>query len=116
MPRQPVKEALDRGQDVVVKVDVQGAATIKKLVPQAVFIFLTPPSIEELVVRLKGRRTESPEEMALRTKMVEDELKRLPLFDYIVFNRQGEADRAAADISAIITAEKCRVTPREISL
>jgi guanylate kinase len=116
VPRKPVKQALDRGQDVVIKVDVQGAATIKKILPQAVFIFVTPPSMEELVLRLKERRTGSPAELALRTKTAEEELKQLHLFDYVVFNRQDEIDRAVADIEAIITAEKCRVKPREISL
>ena len=116
VPRKPVKRALNRGQDVVIKVDVQGAATIKKILPQAVFIFVTPPSVEELVLRLKQRRTESPAELALRTKTAEEELKQLSLFDYVVFNRQDEIDRAVADIEAIIAAEKCRVKPREIAL
>ena len=116
VPKKPVKQALDRGQDVVVKVDVQGAATIKKILPQAVFIFLTPPSIDEIITRLKKRQTESASELALRTKTAEEEIKQLPLFDYIVFNRQDEIDRAAADIGAIITAERCRVTPRKTSL
>jgi len=116
VPRKPVKEALKRGQDVIVKVDVQGAATIKKILPQAVFIFLTPPSIEEAVSRLEKRGTESPQELALRTATAEEELKQLPQFDYIVFNRQDEIDQAAADIAAIIRAEKCRVNPRRITL
>ena len=116
VPRQPVRQALAAGRDTVIKVDVQGVATIKKIIPQAVFIFLAPPSIEELVSRLKRRQTESPDELDLRIKTVEEELKQLPLFDYIVFNREGEIDRAVADISAIITAEKCRVIPRDISL
>ena len=116
VPREPVKQALDRGQDTIVKVDVQGAATIKKILPQAVFIFLTPPSIEELVLRLKKRRTESPSDLALRTKTAEEELKQLPMFDYIIINRQGEIERAVSEIEAVITAEKCRVHPREIVL
>ena len=116
VPREPVKKALDRGQDIVIKTDVQGAATIKKTLPQAVLIFLAPSSMEELVLRLKKRRTESPSDLALRTKTAENELKQLPLFDYIVFNRQGEINRAVADIEAIITAERCRVAPREVTL
>jgi len=116
VPKEPVKQALYKGKDVIVKVDVQGAATIKKILPQAVFIFLTPPSMEELVLRLKQRRTESPSDLDLRIKTAEEELKRLSLFDYIVVNRQGEIDRAAADIEAIIAAEKCRVAPRELAL
>ncbi|GAI41930.1 unnamed protein product, partial [marine sediment metagenome] len=100
----------------IVKVDIQGAATIKKILPQAVFIFLVPPSIEELVLRLKQRHTESPFDLALRTKTAEEEIKQLSLFDYIVVNKRGEIDLAVSDIKAIITAEKCRVTPREIVL
>ena len=116
VPREPVKQALDKGQDIIVKVDIQGAATIKKILPQAVFIFLVPPSMEELVLRLKQRHTESPFDLALRTKTAEEEIKQLPLFDYIVVNKRDEIDLAVSDIKAIITAEKCRVTPREIVL
>lgn len=116
VPRAPVKEALARGQDAIVKVDVQGAATIKKIIPEAVFIFLTPPSVTETVSRLKNRRTESPADLELRIKTAEAELKQLPLFDYIVLNRKDELDRAVSDIKAIITAEKCRVKAREIRL
>lgn len=116
VPKEPVKQALEKGKDVIVKVDVQGAATIKRILPQAVFIFLAPPSMEELIQRLRRRHTESPSDLDLRIKTAEEELKQLPLFDYLVFNRQSEIDRAVADIKAIITAEKCRVIPREISL
>jgi len=116
VPNEPVKRALDKGQDVIVKVDIQGAATIKKILPQAVFIFLVPPSMEELVLRLKQRHTESPFDLALRTKTAEEEIKQLSLFAYIVVNKRGEIDLAVSDIKAIITAEKCRVTPREIAL
>ena len=116
VPKEAVKKALDRGQDVMVKIDVQGAATIKKIMPQAVFIFLISPSMEELVERLKQRRTESSFDLALRIKIGEEEIKQLPLFDYIVVNKPGEIDQAASDIKAIITAEKCRVTPREVTL
>ena len=117
VPKKPVKQALDKGQDIIVKVDVQGAATIKKLLPQAVFIFLIPPSMEELISRLKQRQTESAFDLALRTKTAEEEeTKQLSLFDYIVVNKRDKIDLAVSEIKAIITAEKCRVTPREISL
>ncbi|MBE9482371.1 MAG: guanylate kinase [Chloroflexi bacterium] len=116
VPKEPVKQALDKGQDIIVKVDIQGAATIKKILPQAVFIFLVPPSMEELVLRLKQRHTESPFDLALRTKTAEEEIKQLSLFDYIVVNKRDEIDLAVSEIKAIITAEKCRVTPREITL
>lgn len=116
VPKKPITQALDKGQDIIVKVDIQGAATIKKILPQAVFIFLTPPSVEELIVRLKQRHTESPSDLALRTKTAETEIKQLSLFDYIVVNKRGEIDPAVSEIKAIIAAEKCRVTPGEITL
>jgi len=116
VPKQPIKQAMEKGQDVIVKVDTQGAATIKKILPQSVFIFLMPPSREELTLRLNQRRTELPFDLALRLKTAEEELKQLPLFDYVVYNQRDDLDRAISDIKAIITAEKCRLTPREISL
>jgi len=116
VPKQPVKQALENGQDTIVKVDVQGAANIRKILPQAAFIFLMPPSIEELITRLRQRHTESSFNLALRIKTAEEEIKQLPLFDYMVINQQGEIDLAVSDIKAIITAEKCRLTPREIVL
>ncbi len=116
VPRQPVKQALDKGQDVILKVDIQGAATIKKTFPQAVFVFLVPSSMEELAARLKQRHTESPFDLALRIKTAEEEIEQLSLFDYVVVNKQGEIDLAVSEIEAIITAEKRRVTPREVKL
>ena len=116
VPREAVKQALDKGKDVMVKVDVQGAATIKKILPQAIVIFLMPPSMDELLIRLKGRHTEVPSDLALRLKTAEEEIKRLPLFDYVVVNRWDEIDQVVSGIEAIITAEKCRVIPREITL
>lgn len=116
VPKEEVKQALNRGEDVMVKVDVQGAATIKKILPQAIFIFLMPPSTKELLTRLRQRHTESPSALALRLETAEEEIKQLPLFDYIVVSRWDEIDLAVSDIKTIITAEKCRVTPREIAL
>ncbi len=116
VPKEAVKQALDGGEDTILKVDVQGATTIKKILPQAVFIFLVPPSMEELVTRLKQRYTESPSDLALRLKTAEEETKQLSLFDYVVVNKWGEINQAVAEIKAIITAEKCRVNLREITL
>lgn len=116
VPKQPVKQAMDKGRDAIVKIDIQGAATIKKIIPQAVFIFLMPPSMEELAARLKQRHTESDFDLDLRLKTAEEEIKQLPRFDYVVVNRQAEIKLAVAEIEAIITAEKHRVKPREIGL
>jgi len=116
VPKQPVRQALEEGRDTIVKTDIQGATTIKKILPQAVFIFLMPPSMEELAARLKDRRTESHFDLDLRLKTAEAEIKQLPLFDYVVVNKRDEIDLAASAVEAIITAEKHRVIPREISL
>lgn len=116
VPRQPVKQALDQGQDVIIKVDTQGALTIKGIVPQAIAIFLTSQSIEELAGRLNLRGTEAPDALALRLKVAEEEIKQISSFDYIVVNRQDEIDSAVSDVKAIIAAEKCRVEPRRVSL
>jgi guanylate kinase len=116
VPRKPVKQALDRGQDVIVKVDVQGAATMKKVMPQAVLIFLVPPLMKELGTRLNQRHTESSFDLSLRTGIAAEEIKQLPLFDYMVVNKQDEINRAVSDVKAIIQAEGCRVNPRRIAL
>jgi guanylate kinase len=112
VPKQPVKQALEKREDVIVKVDVQGAATIKNLLSGAVLIFLAPPSIKEYEERLRQRKTESETELKVRVEKVTEELGSLPLFDYVVVNRQGELDSTVSQIEAIVTAEKCRVNPR----
>ncbi len=116
VPQQPVKQALDRNRNTIVKVDIQGAATIKKTLPEAVFIFLLPPSMQELVSRLKQRNTESASELSRRLKAADEEMKQLPMFDYAVINHPGQVARVVSDIRAIITTEKLRVTPREYKL
>jgi guanylate kinase len=115
-PKEPIRQALKQGYDVVVKVDVQGAATIKAIAPQALFIFLMPPSVEELATRLQQRYTESKETMAIRLQAANDEMKQISNFDYIVVNHRDQIESAVDEISAIITAEKCRVKQREITL
>lgn len=116
VPKAEVSQALSKGKDVIVKVDVQGAATIKKILPQAVFLFLMPPSMEELERRLKQRRSESSIDLALRLERASEEMKSLPLFDYVITNHQGKINDVIAQIEAIVIAEKCRVKPRAIEL
>ena len=111
VPKEPVNQALAEGRDIIVKVDVQGAATIKKIMPRAILIFLMSSSKDELANRLKQRHTEKSLDLALRTEIARDELKQLPLFNYVVVNRQGKLNQAVADIKAIIRAEKLRVRP-----
>jgi guanylate kinase len=116
VPKQPVKDALAKGKDIIIKVDVQGAANIKKIIPEAVFIFIAPPSVGELSNRLIGRCTENESDLALRLKISKDELRQICNFDYVVINASNKIDSAIEEIRAIVTAEKCRATPRKITL
>ena len=112
VPRSQVRDALREGRDVILKMDVQGAAAIRRLAPEALLIFLIPPSLADLRQRLQGRMTETAPELTRRLRTAEDELSRIREYDYRVVNENGGLERAAAEIDAIITAEKCRVTPR----
>ncbi|MGH2618420.1 MAG: guanylate kinase [Thermomicrobiales bacterium] len=112
----PVRAALGRGQDVFVKVDVQGAAEIERIVPGAVSIFLSPESAGTLLQRLKHRKTDDPTELMTRFATATRELSAAPQFDYIIFNRQDELDEALDEISAVVRAESCRTHQPEIHL
>ncbi len=116
VPKQQVREALDSGKDVVMRVDVQGAATIRRLVPEAVLIFLTAPTLEELAQRLYRRGQDSPEQLQTRLETARTEMARMEEFDYVVINRNDALDDAVDDVIAIIRAEHCRVHPRRIVL
>jgi len=116
IPKSQVREALASGKDVLMRLDVQGAATVRLIVPDALLIFLIAPSEEELTRRLKERQTESPQDLETRIALVREEMKRLPEFDYVVVNRDGKLDETVEQIMAIITAEKCRVKQRRIEL
>jgi len=116
VPKDEVTQALARGLDAIVKVDVQGAATIKKILAQAVFIFLAPPSFEALEDRLKRRRSESSQDLALRLARAEEEMGSLPIFDYVITSDHDKLDEVVSQIDAIVAAEKCRVEPRILKL
>ena len=116
VPRKEISQALSKGKDVIVKVDVQGAATIKRILPQAVFIFLRPPSMEELERRLRQRHSESAKDLALRLQKAEEEMKSLPLFDHVLTSYQGKLDEAISQIQSIVAAEKRQVKPRIVEL
>jgi len=115
VPKQQVREAMAAGKDVVMRVDVQGAATIRQIAPEAVLIFLTA-SMAELEARLRRRGTDSPEQIALRLSKAKEEMTQIGMFDYMVVNREGELDRAVRQVVAIIEAEHCRVHPRIVRL
>ena len=116
IPKEQVREALNSGQDAVMRVDVQGAATVRKMAPEAVLIFLTTESEESLVKRLKARRTETSENLSLRIATARQELKRAGEFDYVIVNADGHLDDTVEIVSAIVQAEHHRVNPRKVSL
>ncbi|MDI6768128.1 MAG: guanylate kinase [Anaerolineales bacterium] len=116
IPKQQVREALASGQDVVMRIDVQGAATIRKLAPEALLIFLTTTSEEEMVSRLKARKSENSAGLALRIATARQELKRIDEFDYVIVNSDFRLDEAVDTLAAIIQAEHHRVKPRKVSL
>jgi len=116
IPKQQVRDALGSGKDVIMRIDIQGAATIRRLVPDAVFIFLTAQSEEELIARLQARKTEDAEKLQLRIATARQEMQRVEEFDYVVVNRDGCLEETARQIACIITAEKSRVKQRKITL
>jgi guanylate kinase len=103
-PARPVEEALAAGRDVVLEIDVQGARQVRERAPQAVLIFLAPPSMEELERRLRSRGTEDEARLALRLATAKQELAQLPLFDHVVVN--DSLDEATAQVEAIIQASR----------
>lgn len=116
VPKEQVRKALASGKDVVMRVDVQGAARIHELIPDALLIFLTTQDEDELVKRLEVRHTETTTDRALRIATARQEFKRIPEYAYIVVNRDGELDEAVDTILAIIRAEHHRVQPRKAQL
>ena len=116
VPKQQIRKALASGKDVIMRVDVQGAATIRRMVPEATMIFMTTFSEEELEKRLCARGGDSPEQLEKRLAIAREEMKWLPEFDYVVVNRNGELDQAVDDVAAIVQAEHCRVKPRTVKL
>ena len=114
--KKQVRNALASGKDVIMRLDIQGAATVKKAVPEAILIFLTTEDEDELVNRLKARKTETPEGLKLRIATARQELKHAEKFDYIVQNKDDAQDETVDIIEAIIQAEHHRANPPKISL
>jgi guanylate kinase len=116
IPKQQVREALASGMDVVMRLDVQGAETVRRLAHEALLIFITTASEEELVHRLETRKTETADSLALRIATARKELKRVEAFDYVIVNHEFHLDETVDTIRAIIEAEHHRVNPRKVSL
>ena len=116
IPKSEIKGALEIGTNVIIKADVQGSATIKKIAPDAILIFLIPPSLEELSERLLRRHGQYSSDLELRLKTAEEEMQQLDIFDYVISSTKDNIDLIVSKIQAIITTEKCRVNPRIVNL
>ncbi|NJN65993.1 MAG: guanylate kinase [Chloroflexaceae bacterium] len=116
IPKSEVRRSLESGRDTILRINVDGAATIRRIAPEAVMIFIAPGSLDELRHRLTMRRTDSPEEIERRLALAHDELAQVPGFDYVVVNHEDRLDEAVGQIRAIIAAEKQRVFPRRVRL
>jgi guanylate kinase len=113
-PRDQVVEALGSGRDAILKIDVQGARAIRAAVPDALLIFVVPPSLEELRERLVGRSTETSEQLERRWRNAAKELARKDEYDHVVVNETGRVARTATEIDAIVAAEHERAPHRRI--
>jgi guanylate kinase len=113
-PRDQVQSAVSTGRDAILKIDVQGARKVREAVPDALMIFVVPPSLEALEDRLVGRSTESPEELARRRRDAAHELSRQADYDHVVVNETDRIDDTAEQIDAIIAAEHGRFPDRRI--
>lgn len=116
IPKEQVRQALASGKDVVMRIDVQGAATIRQISPEALLIFLTTQNEAEMIERLKLRKSETTDGLKNRIATAREELKRKDEFDYVVINRDCRLDEAVDTILAIICAEHHRTTPKKVTL
>lgn len=115
-PLQQIRDNVRVGRDVLLKIDVQGAATVRQKIPGAIFIFLVPGSPEELVMRLTSRDTETVAERQQRLHNAKGELAQQKYYDYVVVNRQGHLQEAVQCLRAIMRAEHCRTHPHIVTL
>jgi guanylate kinase len=116
IPKTQIRQALASQKDVILRVDVQGAMTLRRLCPEAILIFLIPTHEKEWFERLRNRRTETPESLALRLETAREELEYLGAFDYVVVNAQDRLEETVDTILAILEAEHHRVVSRRVSL
>ncbi|HEX7364699.1 MAG TPA: guanylate kinase, partial [Dehalococcoidia bacterium] len=114
VPKKQIVQALKQGKDVIVKVDVQGAETIKRIMPDALLIFLMPPSFEELANRLKQRYGMSSTELDIRLGKAREEMERVPIFDCVITSYTDNLDLTMAEINTAVATEKNQMKPRTI--
>jgi guanylate kinase len=116
IPKAQVREALESGKDVVMRLDVQGAETVRKLAPEALLIFITCESEDELERRLRERKTETADSLSLRIATARKELQRIEAFDYVIVNHDFHLDDTVNKVRAIIDAEHLKVQHRKVTL
>ena len=116
IPRQQVREALESNRDVILRVDVQGARTLRSIFPEAVLIFLIPSNEKEWLERLQKRKTETTEKLGVRVQTAREELESLSEFDYMVVNAHDRLEETVDTIVSILDAEHHRVVARKIDL
>ena len=107
-PKAAIIECLEKGQDVILEIEMQGARQIKEVYPEGVFIFVLPPSLEELKSRIVGRGTETQEEIEQRFSCAFEEINQIVNYDYFIVNE--DIEKSVSDVEAIICAEKNKVT------
>lgn len=116
IPKAQVREALESGKDVVMRLDVQGAETVRKLAPEALLIFITCESEDELERRLRERKTETADSLSLRIATARKELQRIEAFDYVIVNHDFHLDDTVNKVRSIIEAEHLKVQHRKVTL
>lgn len=107
-PKAAIIECLEKGQDVILEIEMQGARQIKEVYPEGVFIFVLPPSLEELKSRIVGRGTETQEDIEKRFSCAFEEINQIVNYDYFIVNE--DIEKSVNDVEAIISAEKNKVT------
>ena len=107
-PKAAIIECLEKGQDIILEIEMQGARQIKEVYPEGVFIFVLPPSLEELKSRIVGRGTETQEEIEKRFSCAFEEINQIVNYDYFIVNE--DIEKSVNDVEAIILSEKNKVT------
>ncbi|KAM3290328.1 guanylate kinase 2, chloroplastic/mitochondrial [Capsicum chacoense] len=117
IPKEQIREHMAKGLDIVLRVDIQGAATLRRILRNsAVFVFLVAESEDALVKRLIDRKTESKESLLVRIATAREEVRHMKEFDYVVVNREGELENSVKLVESIIDAEKAKVRQRTVKI
>ena len=116
VPKKQVRDALQQGNHVIMRVDVQGAKRLSEIIPEALLIFIIPPSLDVLRKHLEGRGVNSEEEMTKRLAAATEEISQASLFDFTVTNEEDELDVTVKNVVEIIESESMRIPPRNVSI